>query len=207
MNLNKIKEPIISFQPNLEDVNDLNSYSAKEFYNPPRRNKGSRFRRHPFKDGNITVTLSNYDIEKNEKRVTKWKTSVQYGNGEGFPTFNYNDGFFEEIESLISDTEKGKYFLEVLNNGFIDKIGDGKLLQEMYEIQISKERFLEPTELVEEIGKIIDSLKIENKEFIQDSGAKVFKNKKAVPLKQVLALYAINKVTTIANQLWNNTKV
>lgn len=197
LGLNAINPLIVILEPNLNGIENLNSYSPKVFDTQPKRNKGSRFRRHPFKDGNLTVTLSNYDIDKNEKAVSKWITSVQYGNGEGFPTYNYPNGYYKKIESLISKIKEGKTFLDIINNGFTDKVGNRINLQEMYEHQRSKNGLLEPTELVEEVGKIIENLGVDHEEFIQN-GHKIFKNKETVPVKQLFALYAINKISSTA---------
>lgn len=199
LGLMAVNKPIIQMEPNLVEDNNLNTYTLKKFGTPPKRNKGSRFRRHPFKDGNITITLSNYDIVKNEKDTKKWKTSMQYGNGEGFPTFDIADGFYKQIENAIKGSVKGLAFLEVINNGFSEKIAKGKDLQEMYEIQRSKDHFLEPTYLVERIACIIDGLKIDDMTFDQTDKV-VFQDKTTVPLKQLFALYAINKVASTANK-------
>ena len=194
-----IKSPIVVLKPNMKGVNNLNTYSSKVFKNPPKRNKGSRFRRHPFKDGNLTVTLSNYDIVKNEKKISKWITSVQFGNGEGFPIFNYPNEFYKRLEPIIERLKNGKQFLEIINNGFTEKIGDKMSLQEMYELQKSKDGLLEPTELIEEVSRIIKKIVLKQEMYLQ-SGQEVFKNKQVVPVKQLFALYAINKISTIANE-------
>lgn len=179
--------------------NNLNTFSSRRFNLPPRRNKGSRFRRHPFKDGNITVTLSNYDINKDEKAISKWITSVQYGNGKGFPIFNFPDGYYNDIEHIIVSTPKGEEFVEIIKNGFSSKIASSNILQKMYETQMSQYPFLEPSKLIEEIAFIIERLHIEEKEYEQSENI-IFKNKHKIPLKQIYALYAINKVSSIANK-------
>lgn len=179
---------------------NLNTFTEKFFCSPPIRNKGSRFRRHPFKDGNITVTLSNYDIDKNEKKVSKWRTSIQYGNGDGFPTYNYPNGFYKKIESFISTIKQGQEFLKIINNGFSEKIGNKPMLQEMYELQRSKDGFLEPTELVEEVKILVEKLGIKKEKYEQKDKT-IFKNKESVPVKQLFALYAINKISSTANRL------
>lgn len=195
-NVNKLQVLAI---PNLTNVKNLNTFTTKKFGNPPRRNKDSRFRRHPFKDGNITVTLSNYDIGKNEKKVNIWHTSVQYGNGIGFPTFNYPDGYYKKIKPLIKKFREGERFIDIIDNGFSEKIAKAKKLQAMYELQKSERPYLEPTELIEELVRIIKKSKINQKKFIQKDSV-IFKQKKGVPLKQLFALYAINKITTITNK-------
>lgn len=199
LGLKTIKSPIVVLVPNLIGVENLNSYSTKIFNNPPKRNKGSRFRRHPFKDGNLTVTLSNYNINKNDKKVSKWITSVQYGNGKGFPNYNYPNDYYKRIEPVIEKTTKGKLFLDIINNGFTEIIGDKVMLQEMYECQRSKDGFLEPSKLIDELASIIEELGIDNEEFIQN-GQRVFNHKETVPVKQLFALYAINKITSFTNQ-------
>lgn len=198
LGLRAINTPLITLETNLKGVDNLNSFKPKSFGTPPKRNKGSRFRRHPFKDGNITVTLSNYDVDKKEKTISKWITSVQYGNGEGFPTYNYTDNYFKKLEPLIAKIPKGNIFLKIINNGFTEKIGSKAILQEMYENQRSRNGLVEPTRLVEEVGFLIERLNIEKEVFTQN-GQVVFNDKKSVPVKQLFALYAINKISSIAN--------
>ncbi len=199
LGLRAINSPIVNLIAKINGVENLNTFSQKVFDNPPKRNKGSRFRRHPFKDGNLTVTLSNYDIDKNEKTISRWITSVQYGNGEGFPIYNYPNGYYKKIEPIIEKFKKGKKFLYIINNGFSEKIGTKNELQEMYESQRSIGKHLEPTELIEEVGSIIEKLEIGQEEFFQN-GQTIFKDKETVPVKQLFALYAINKIASVTNK-------
>jgi DNA (cytosine-5)-methyltransferase 1 len=197
--LKVVKDLVLNRTPDVDGVNNLNTFTERIFETPPKRNKGSRFRRHPFKHGNITVTLSNYNVLKNEKRVSKWRTSVQYGNGEGYPVHNLPDGFYNELEHLIQKIDKGNEFLQVVNNGFTDKIGNGTSLQEMYETQQSEGVLLEPTERVVEVGRFIELLGVDKRDFTQEE-LTIFKYKKQVPVSQLFALYALNKISTIANE-------
>lgn len=189
---------LVCEEPKLTGVNDLNNYVLKNFNNPPIKNKGCRFRRHPIKDGNLTVTLSNYDIESNSKADGRWITSIQYGTGEGFPIQKISDGHYTDLETLISKSEKGKKFIKIINNGFSEKIAKGKQLQEMFEVQKSFDAFLEPTKLIEEVKRIIDEIGPDQEHFIQNEFV-IFKNKQIIPTRQLYALYAINKISTIAN--------
>ncbi len=200
--LKQLEKPLINIilqkEPVLKENNNLNTFSKKEFGNPPLRNKGSRFRRHPFKDGNITVTLSNYLIDGDNKDTSKWITSVQYGNGDGFPTYYFLDDFYKELEDIIISYKNGNKFIDVINNGFSEKIGSAIQLQQLYEIQKSTNTLYEPTILIEEVANIISSFLNEKDNFIQNSLV-VFKSKSKVPMKQLFALYAINKISSIAN--------
>jgi len=191
---------VLNNEPNLEGVTNLNTYKLRVFDKPPVKNQESRFRRHAIKDGNLTITLSNYDIEKNTKSaVGKWFTSIQYGTGKGFPIQRISDNFYKNIEELIKEYKGGKEFLKYINNGFSEKIGNAKELQKLYELQRSNSKYTEPTELVDKVQDLIEKLNIENIEVVQNK-IKVFKHKDKVPIKQFFALYAINKISTIANE-------
>ena len=199
LGLEPFNTPLVQQTTLVEGIQNLNTFSIKKFNNPPKRIDKSRFRRHPFKDGNITVTLSNYDIVKNKKVARKWITSVQYGNGEGFPNFNFPNQTHSKIEPIIKNLRNGEKLVDIINNGFYEKIAHGKELQEMFENQKSKNNLLEPTRLVEEVAEIIDNLDIEDEVFVQNE-IKIFKKKNVVPVKQLFALYAINLISTKANK-------
>lgn len=89
--------------------------------------------------------------------------------------------------------------MKIINNGFSEKIAKGHQLQQMYESQKSEEGFLEPTELINEVNKIISDFRF-NEEDYKQTRTVVFQHKETIPKKQLLALYAINKITSIANK-------
>ncbi|WP_299115576.1 DNA (cytosine-5-)-methyltransferase [uncultured Winogradskyella sp.] len=189
----------IEKEPKLKGVQNLNDFKERKFDNQPRRTKNSRFRRHPIKTGNLTVTLSNFDIEKNSQTDDKWFTSIQYGTGEGFKNQNVIDGFYKTIEPIIAEKNSGPNFIKTINNGFSEKIGSSEQIQELYEMQVSNDILLEPTELVEELSRIINNIEFETTDFIQNETL-IFKHKNIIPVEQLFALYAINKISTKANQ-------
>ncbi|MGX5852443.1 DNA cytosine methyltransferase [Dyadobacter jiangsuensis] len=194
--------PIVNTHIDLINIPNLNTFRPRSFNDQPKRNPGARFRRHPFKDGNITVTLSNYDIAKNEKEAGRWLTSVQYGNGDGFPSIAYEDGYFEKIAHVITQFKNGPRFLEIINNGFSERIAASQVMQKMHEEQICDSDYLAPTALVEKVADIIHQLDVAEK-YEQDANP-IFPKKNAVPQKQIMALYAINKICSVANYLGNN---
>lgn len=183
--------------PDLKGVLNLNNYSKKVFDDPPIKNKNARCRWQPVKEGNMTVTLSNYNIEKNNKADGKWRTSIQYGTGKGFPIQHVDDQYYLKLESIISTIYGGSEFLKVVNNGFSEKIGDAQELQEMFELQKSIGGLVEPSRLVDEVGNIIQNIIIEEPTFTQINTTIFLKN--TVPTRQLFALYAINKIATVAN--------
>lgn len=182
----------------LDAVPNLNTFERKVFNSPPKRKRGSRFRRHPIKDGNLTVTLSNYDIKTNSNSKLKWYTSVQYGTGEGFPTQKFSDGYFKKLEKIIADFDGGLEFIEIISNGFSEKIADAQMLQSMYENQQNQGKYLTPVELVDTVGELINALEIKEPIYKQ-KGKRPFSQKKSVPKKQIMALYVINKICSVAN--------
>lgn len=188
--------------PNLEGVQDLNDFKEKSFNKQPKRTRNSRFRRHPIKAGNLTVTLSNFDIEGNSKADGKWYTSIQYGTGLGYGNQVIRDGFYKKIEPLIINEFEGAEFIKIMNNGFGEKIGSSNELQKKYELQVSNDSILEPTELIEEVARILNQIEFKNTVFEQ-YGTVIFKHKKRVPVKQLFALYAINKISSTANNSKN----
>jgi DNA (cytosine-5)-methyltransferase 1 len=189
----------ITKKQNLEGVLNLNTYNIKKFDNPPVKKVNARFRRHPFKCGNMTVALSNFDIINNSKNISKWHVTAFYGTGEGFESTKFKEDYYKKIEPIIlNNFEDGYKFINIINNGFSEKIGSSIELQEMYELQKSSNGLLEPTLLVDEIVKIINKLDNSNVMFKQGE-AKIFK-KQTVPKKQLYALYALTKITSIANK-------
>ena len=198
INLQNSDDLVLVKEPNLIDVQNLNDFKEKTFDKQPKRTKNSRFRRHPIKAGNLTVTLSNFDIEKNTKATNKWYTSIQYGTGIGYKNQKVEDGFYKTIEPIILEEKTGAKFVKIINNGFSEKIGSSSDLQKMYEEQIAFENLLEPTELVKKVNEIITKIKF-NKTLLIQNETIVFENKEIIPMSQVFALYAINKIATIAN--------
>jgi DNA (cytosine-5)-methyltransferase 1 len=198
LNLKKLAKLKVIETVNISELHNLNTYTSKLFDSPPLKIRGAKFRRHPFKDGNITVTLSNYKITDNRKEIEKWLTSVQYGTGEGFPTYDISDGYFNHLEPIIIRQPKGEMFLKIINNGFSEKIAKAVVLQDMHEKQKSTTGLLPPGQLVDELATIINKLQIHDEKYHQQETV-IFKSKSFIPLKQLFALYAINKIATTAN--------
>ncbi len=185
--------------PNLDECENLNRFAEKVFDDPPKKNSNSRFRLHPFKSGNITVSLSNYDIKKNTKDIDKWFTSVQYGTGEGFPSLDFPGETYKVIEPIIESVEKGPEFLEIMHNGFSERLQNAEHLQELYVEHGFDDEKPGPVQLVRDIAAIIGKLDIGDATFPQETVC-VFEGKKSVPLKQLFALYAMSKISDAANK-------
>lgn len=194
------KKPITQKTVNLIGVENLNTFKVKQFNNPPVKNKGAKCRWHSFKDGNMTVTLSNFKIGEDKKSRNKWFTSIQYGTGEGYPSHLVDDNTFTALEPVIRKHPKGDRFLDIINNGFSEKISSKENLQSLFEKQTEMEGKKDPTELIEELKIIIDSL-IKDETTIEKDKVNVFKHKSKIPMKQVFALYGTNRIVSIANSI------
>lgn len=189
--------PIISPDFDISKVNNLNNSTKVIFNNPPIRNKNARFRRHPFKIGNMTVALSNYDLETNGQADSRWRTTVTYGTGQGFKL--QKSGTRREqknINSFIIDNfDDGEKFIEKVHNGFSEKIAIGAELQEMYENNNSNEK-LNPIDLIDDVAQLVS--KYANGEVVNTG--KIFHHKECVHKRQLYALYALNQISLICNK-------
>jgi DNA (cytosine-5)-methyltransferase 1 len=87
---------VLNNRKNIEGVINLNTYKSKTFDKPPVKNQGSRFRRHAIKDGNLTVTLSNYDIEK----------ILNQQKGNGLPQYNMEQVKASQFKKLMTSILK-----------------------------------------------------------------------------------------------------
>ena len=197
----KIKRLLTQENVDLSGVQNLNFRKRKQLSSKERgrlRIANSRFRRQPFKDGNMTVTLSNYDIAEKGKFDGKWMASVQYGTGENFLSHSVPERKFATIERMIKKVDKGNQFIEQVGNGFSDKIGTAHELQLMYERGCSyNEELLEPTELVEEIERMLEVLGVCGD--YKQNRYRIFEHKEIIPNRQLCALYAIIKICSVAN--------
>lgn len=195
LNLPILEQPVIEKNPNLEDVVNLNTFQEKIFDKPPVRKKGSRFRRHPFKVGNMTVALSNYCLKENGQSDKKWRTTVTYGTGKNYKLQEVVSKEQAKIKQLIKTFGNGDAFIERVHNGFSEKIASGKDLQDMYEQSYSNGK-LHPVELIAETNKLISQYA--NGEIVDTKN--IFEYKNQVHKRQLYALYAVNQITQIANK-------
>ena len=194
LNFPILKKSIVEKNPNLKNVINLNTFKEKTFDNPPIRKKECRFRRHPFKVGNMTVTLSNYCLKENGQSDKKWRTTVTYGTGKNYKIQEIKNHEQTKIRSLIKTFDNGNDFIEKVHNGFLEKIACGKDLQDMYENNYSNHN-LNPIKLIEETAKLVS--KYANGEVINAN--KIFQHKSEVHQRQLYALYVINQISKIAN--------
>ncbi|MDB5265932.1 MAG: cytosine methyltransferase [Parcubacteria group bacterium] len=198
LGLAPIKHGSISFDDligNHDKIPNLNTYDEKDFTAPPQRKSQSRFRKHPFKDGNMTVALTNYDPSKPKLgSELSWHSSVFHGTGKGFALEVLEPGTYEYLEKIIisSGGELGKQFVEDFKKNFSDVLENVSKLQSAYENPRDYERDMNPEILVERIAEFISTSYAE--EDVRIHSARPIAGRTLLPARQVYAMYALNRL-------------
>lgn len=193
------RQPLLVHDVELENIPNLNNPSPETFLSLPQRKENSRFRRHPFKIGNMTVALSNYDLGKNKDADGKWRTTVTYGTGQDFKLQIVNPSkVLQQIFDLaVENFDEAENLFHEVHNGFTDWIADGQTLQKLYE-KNSSSRHLNPVSLVEEAARIISKY-ADDETIAMREASKIFKYKDKVHKRQIYALYVLSHISMIAN--------
>jgi DNA (cytosine-5)-methyltransferase 1 len=198
LSLSEKRVPVIATDIDLKNIPNLNSFKKKTFSSLPKRGEGARFRRHPFKDGNMTVTMSNYDIEEGGRYDGRWRLSVMYGTGEGFLVQRFDARNLERIRNTVKETyDDGPLFIKDVANKITKKVPNAAGLQERYENRSSSNNKFEPVRLIETVQKVVS--RYANGEIYEPESSSPFLKEK-VPKKQLYALYALAAVCEKANR-------
>jgi DNA (cytosine-5)-methyltransferase 1 len=193
-----IPDSEIEFNPlpkEMPGIVNLNTFSEAKFNNPPKKNPKAKFRRHPFKDGNMTVALTNFNPRASANSATngtKWHSSVFLGAGKDFKIKAIRKSGFKRIGKLIESQHRiqGAKFINEFEKRFQKAIGNTHKFQEAYVGQDASGIF-EPRRLIEEIGHFIAQNEPEEKHMnIPD----LIPGKERIPTRQVFAMYAINRI-------------
>lgn len=192
-----IKKPVVKFKPELDGVINLNSSELKLFDRALIKKPGARFRRHPFKEGNMTVALSNYCLKQNGNSDGVWRTTVTYGTGKSYKLQEVGASNQQEIESFILENfDDGEDFISVIKKDVLHRVVVSSKLQDMYEQNLYQDEKLHPVELINEVHLLVS--KYANGEIVEVDN--IFKYKDYVHKKQIYALCAIIQITKKINQ-------
>ena len=181
----------------LSTFENLNTFSKKKFDNPPKKKPTARFRKHPFKDGNMTVALTNFNPSKSDVSQghdSEWYSSVYMGSGKDFIVKLIPKSGFKNIAKIIEfhHDVQGKRFITEFDKKFKDFLGSSHKFQAAYTSESSSGSY-EPSRLMDEISEFILSYEPEEK-YMQVPD--LIPEKERVPTKQVLAMYAINRLVS-----------
>jgi DNA (cytosine-5)-methyltransferase 1 len=196
MGLQIIPDHEISFSLlKMRVIKNLNTFREIKFDDPPKKNPKAIFRRHPFKDGNMTVALTNFNPKlksKNGAEPSKWFSSAFFGAGKGFGIKVVPKKRFNYIGKLIEaqHNSQGTAFLHKFEKHFHMAIGFSHKFQDGYIGKDASEAH-NPRWLVDEIGRFIlnnepDEKFMEVPDWISE--------KDKIPTRQVLTLYAMNRI-------------
>ena len=200
MKLNTIPNSKINFnsiEKKLTRIQNLNTFSKKSFNNPPKRKPNARFRRHPFKDGNMTVALTNFNPASSadsSKKSLEWYSSVFMGSGKDFLVKVLPKSQFKNIARLIESQHKtvGKKFVWEFDKRFGHIVDNRHKFQEAYVME-NLELPYEPSRVINEISDFIKNFEPEQ-EYMQIPN--LIPEKERIPTRQVLAMYAINRLVS-----------
>lgn len=177
-------------------IENLNNSHPTIFNTPPKKKKGAKFRMHPFKEGNMTVALTNFDPKKEGKSSIngkKWYCIIYLGSGKDFLVIATTKSHIGKAERIIKSLPDGHRFLADYKREFKGKIANHKQLQNLLEENLSRNgTLLGPVTLIEEIAVFIKSYDTKN-EIIEKVNFPGIKKDK-FPKKQILAVWAIGNI-------------
>ncbi len=173
--------------------NNLNTYKEKDFNKPPTRKKGSKFRRHFFKGGNMTVSLMNHSIiNKSIKVGEDWFIFVFLGSGKSFQAITIKNDIYKDIEEFIYKNLPTEYkgFIEDCKK-LCENIPHSNILQELYEADNRDSKYLDLETFFKKGSEIIQKYRDNHfaDNLIQQH---ILKEKENIPLFQLLSMYLIS---------------
>jgi DNA (cytosine-5)-methyltransferase 1 len=183
-----------SLRGNEGKVLNLNTYSERKFDKPPKRKSLSRFRRHPFKIGNMTVALTNYNPAGEIKRGgERWYSAVFYSTGKDYAVEVLEPRDFKRLEKIIISNKglKGKQFISEFDKRFQSALENVDLFQQTYENPARSAAAFNPTSLIDDLAKFI-SRHDPQAEHVRSRRKLAGRN--IIPVRQLYAMYAINKL-------------
>jgi DNA (cytosine-5)-methyltransferase 1 len=186
-----------NLQGHHEKVNNLNDYKEATFDSMPKKNKGAKFRRQPFKSGNMTVALHNHDPRKGSNSKTngkKWYVALYLGSGRTFQRVNITASVYKYVEKLTENKiPEGKKFKAEFEKKILPKVADARTMQEIFEAnEYAHPSYTNPVKLVKDIGKLID--KYAPCDQIVDDVRLRGVTKKIFPACQILTIWALQQV-------------
>ncbi len=180
-----------------DPVVDLNTFSTAKFDDPPGKNEDSKYRRHPFKSGSLTVALVNFDPNDKEAPVGKtWHACAYVGSGKDYKPYLIGKKEMATVKSLIENQESGHQFVEKFDKEFKDKIADHTKLQKMHVTGSDDGPHLKPDNLIDRIRDFISSHASE-KETVEHEAIEKIIGRKKLPKRQLFTMYALASVAGV----------
>ena len=162
---------------------NLNTFVEKHFGSPGRRNPNARFRRHPFKLGNMTVDLMNYRLQKVGTVTQNWSVVAFFGIGKDHASkvlsLSETSSIYTLLKLHLNDIVKFEKEIE-------SNICTTDDLQVIYEKDLFLKDRYNPVNIVKRLGELIRSYEDHTKECPVKGFAK-----QNIPLAQLMAMYGL----------------
>jgi len=199
LGLQKKSRPAFSGLKGLKPKVNLNAFCEKEFDRPPRKKVGGKFRRHPFKVGNMTIALTNYMPgigETSDGEPGKaWYAVAFLGSGKSYKVQVLNEANADVAARLIFETlgkRKTQQFFKKLESSYLSAVPEGRIFQELLSGKVHQNGFCHPAKLIDDFTEFLADYDPDNKWISAHGGGVV--DKPDIPLRQVLAVIALAAV-------------
>jgi DNA (cytosine-5)-methyltransferase 1 len=192
LGLTPLRKPI--FETDIEPINNLNTFGTVAFDDPPGKKEDSKYRRHPFKTGNMTVALINFDPRNKNAPVGKtWHACAFVGSGKSYKPMIIGKKELATVKTLVEDQAGGKKFVKSFESEFKGRIADHAKLQKMHVMNRDEEPHLKPDSLIEKIKEFV-SAHAPDKEAVEYALLEKIIGRKRVPVRQLFSMYALASV-------------
>ena len=175
-----------SLKENYTKVKNLNTFTEKQFISPAKRKNNARFRRHPFKIGNMTVDLMNYHPNLKDTIGKKWYVSVFFGTGD-YSVRVLQKEDLKKIEKVLSSNFSK--FLTFKKNISV-KPYPSEHIQKIFEEDLLLNNKNNPLKVIKKMAKTIQTYDNCTKYIeVED----LFPRKK-IPMAQLMAMYGLTSL-------------
>jgi DNA (cytosine-5)-methyltransferase 1 len=191
------KDQILKNTENLNNLSEQNVFSI-----PPKRQKGAKFRMHPFKVGNMTVALTNFDPLKGSDPSSNgqnWYGSIFIGSGKEYSIIPLTKQIYVDIVNKIDNISCCKNFLTDFESKFHNRIPNSNKLQNLFEMNIDYDgEYLNPTILIDKISQFIEKYDPNCVVLHGLHLSGIYKDQ--IPLRQTLSMIAIFRITQLIGE-------
>lgn len=181
-------------------VDNLNTFSSKEFAHRIPRKRGARFRRSVYKGQNTTVDLLNYNPGQDILSTGEWHVGVFYGTGSNHGISLLNQKIHSHLKELLQSNFNGfnDYYVE------LKKIANNQLsprrIQTAFEEDASLMNSHNPLVIIQKIQELCRKIdEDESRRLLPLEGL----GRKDFPLAQLLLMFSLSFI--IYDCLYSNT--
>ncbi|MEK7545727.1 MAG: DNA cytosine methyltransferase [Patescibacteria group bacterium] len=178
-----------------ERILNLNTFAPRSYDKPPLRKAGAKFRRQPFKSGNMTVALMNFDprVSIGAAVASDWRAVVFVGAGKVYDTVELGLDDLRVLETSLASRKEGRTFIAEFEKKFDGKVAPTAELQTIFETNQPGTKALAPSELVQAVADLAEKVGSGPAPVTNPIMTRV--RKAEVPHQQLLAMYALARIS------------